>query len=121
MSLLLIECRDGRSPVCAGPWSWTPAGSRHAQGWERDPRRERDGPAESGTGDAELPLGRVLTWDANSWRHLVFVGLTVAAVAWLGPWGLLAYPLLHLLSDALYYGAGYRVKPWLLVRKALTS
>ena len=43
-------------------------------------------------------------WDYNSYIHLVFILLTILAFLKLGWLGLLVYPLLHLLSDVLYYG-----------------
>ena len=78
--------------------------SRHDD-WRRDPIRPEDGAAETGTGDRALPLREVLTWDRNSWRHLVFLVATALAVAATGPWGLLLYPALHLVTDLLYYVA----------------
>lgn len=80
--------------------------SRPSGPWQRDPRRAEDRAADSGTGDEILPLRRVLTWDTNSWRHLVFLAATGLAAGTVGPWGLLLYPALHLAADVLYYAVG---------------
>lgn len=53
----------------------------------------------SGEDGAPAPRSREFLWDRNSTRHLAFLGASAAT----GPLAPITYPLLHLLTDVLYY------------------
>jgi len=58
---------------------------------------------------SEPSLLQKLHWDYNSTIHLLIIACTALACYLVGWFGLLAYPVLQLVVDVIYYGFGIRV------------
>jgi len=58
---------------------------------------------------SEPSLSQKLHWDYNSTIHLLLMASTALACYLVGWFGLLAYPVLQLVIDVIYYGFGTRV------------